>query len=248
MGEIAEHTSDLIIGAYFFAMRACEFCWTTGNRKTQRLTMNNITFRGRSRNRINQEDPALAELAHYVTICFVDQKNGTKMDRRSQGRTENPSFCPVRTWAQICSRLMRHFPQTYHNIEVCSLRDHKTGETVQITSSQVSHTLKSVCERKGGHATFGIEPKRLGSRSIRSGAAMALFLANQPTERIKILGRWSSDAFLAYIRPQVLEWTNTMARDMAKTKDFLDLNQSQEIPPSAKIQARGKTRHHLRRN
>ena len=53
---------------------------------------------------------------------------------------------------------------------------------------------------------------------------MSLFMTNHSAERIKILGRWSSDAFLAYIRPQVLEWTNTMAGDMTKVKSFMDLN------------------------
>ena len=53
---------------------------------------------------------------------------------------------------------------------------------------------------------------------------MSLFMMNHSTERIKILGRWSSDAFLVYIRPQVLEWTNIMSKDMSKVKNFLDLN------------------------
>ena len=55
-------------------------------------------------------------------------------------------------------------------------------------------------------------------------AAMALFLNDHPAERIMILGRWLSEAFMIYIRPQVLEWTNIMAEDMAGTKDFRDLN------------------------
>ena len=52
---------------------------------------------------------------------------------------------------------------------------------------------------------------------------MALFLKNHSVEKIKILGRWSSDAFLVYIRPQVLEWTNNMSEDMARVGRFTDL-------------------------
>jgi hypothetical protein len=37
-----------------------------------------------------------------------------------------------------------------------------------------------------------------------------------------ILGRWSSDAFLVYIRPQVLEWTNNMSCDMIHLDSFFD--------------------------
>jgi hypothetical protein len=33
----------------------------------------------------------------------------------------------------------------------------------------------------------------------------------------------SSDAFLVYIRPQVLEWTNNMSKDMIDFNSFLDV-------------------------
>jgi hypothetical protein len=36
-----------------------------------------------------------------------------------------------------------------------------------------------------------------------------------------ILGQWASDGFLVYIRSQVLEWTNTMSKDMSKLDFFL---------------------------
>ena len=52
---------------------------------------------------------------------------------------------------------------------------------------------------------------------------MSLFLMDHSTAKIMILGRWSSDAFLVYIRPQVLEWTNNMSRDMISFDSFLDV-------------------------
>ena len=51
---------------------------------------------------------------------------------------------------------------------------------------------------------------------------MALFLANHSPAKIMILGRWKSDAFLVYIRPQVLEWTHSMSGDMLRVPDFAD--------------------------
>ena len=48
-----------------------------------------------------------------------------------------------------------------------------------------------------------------------------------------ILGRWSSDAFLDYIHPQVLEWTNLMAHDMAQSRKFLDLGTRQGPGPTS---------------
>jgi hypothetical protein len=75
----------------------------------------------------------------------------------------------------------------------------------------------------GGKLTFGLYPHEIGNWSIRSGAAMALFLKDHSTAKIMIFGRWSSDAFLVYIRPQVLEWTNNMPRDMISFNSFLDV-------------------------
>ncbi len=40
--------------------------------------------------------------------------------------------------------------------------------------------------------------------SIRSGAAMAMYLGECPVFMIMLIGCWSSDAFLRYIRKQVL--------------------------------------------
>ena len=60
---------------------------------------------------------------------------------------------------------------------------------------------------------------------------MALFLMDHSIEKIKILGRWSSDAFLVYIRPQVLEWTSMMANDMTKFASFTDLTYGRDRDP-----------------
>ena len=66
---------------------------------------------------------------------------------------------------------------------------------------------------------------------------MALFLADHSPAKIMILGRWSSDAFLVYIRPQVMEWTNNMSEDMIGLDSYWDLARpfglSNEDPPTA---------------
>jgi hypothetical protein len=43
-GVVSEHTSDLIEGAYFFAMRAYEFSKVRKKSKTRRLTLQHISF------------------------------------------------------------------------------------------------------------------------------------------------------------------------------------------------------------
>ena len=55
---------------------------------------------------------------------------------------------------------------------------------------------------------------------------MALFLAKASVLKIMILGRWSSAAFLRYIRPQVMEWTAGMSTQMLTTLDFRHVDPS----------------------
>ena len=222
MGEVAEHTADLITGAYFFAMRGCEFSRTRTPGRTKTLTLEHVTFRNETKEEVHPNHPDFDRRVRYVTICFANQKNGKKMERRTQGKTGHVSFCPVLAWAQAYRRVLRHFPLADKNTTICSLRDHHSGKRVEISSAGVAGLLQSICRLRGARDRFGYKPEDLGSRSIRSGAAMSLFMMNHSTERIKILGRWSSDAFLVYIRPQVLEWTNIMSKDMSKVKNFLD--------------------------
>jgi hypothetical protein len=46
-GELAEHSADLIEGAYFFAMRSREFCKAKRKGKNKTLRLRNILFRDR---------------------------------------------------------------------------------------------------------------------------------------------------------------------------------------------------------
>jgi len=229
MGIVSEHAADLIAGAFFFAMRACEFCLTPKEGKTKRLTLGNITFRDRRRRKLTHTDPNLLDRAYYVTICFVDQKNGKKMDRRTQRRSRN-SLCPIRAWARVCQRTRATVLNVSDSTPVCTIGDSR-GASTMVTSTRVLKLLRFVC--KAGRADgkfYGFEPHELGTKSICSGAAMALSIMNHSPYRIQILGRWSSDAFLVYIRPQVLEWTNIMAEDMARAGHLTDLNNTTEKP------------------
>ena len=61
---------------------------------------------------------------------------------------------------------------------------------------------------------------------------MGLFLMNHPVSKIMILGRWSSDDFLDYIHPQVLEWTNQLSTDMIQNDSFFDAADSRRAESS----------------
>jgi hypothetical protein len=96
------------------------------------------------------------------------------------------------------------------------------ARTVTISSSYLLRQIRNTCRLGGGKQAFGFSPADIRTHSLHSGGAMALFLHNHPVHKIMIFGRWSSDAFLVYIRPQVLEWTNNMSQDMITHDTFLD--------------------------
>lgn len=215
--------ADLIVGAFFFAMRACEFSKTHTKGKTKRISLDDIVFRDQKKRVIKHDDPNLLKKAKFVTITFRDQKNGKKMDKRTQGRSGHKSLCPVIAWGRAVQRKIKRDGNLDVPREISSLGGFDGSFWFDINSENIKDFIRSTCKNSGGKERFGFGPSDIGTRSIRSGAAMALFLMDHSVEKIKILGRWSSDAFLVYIRPQVLEWTSIMASDMAKVTNFIDL-------------------------
>jgi hypothetical protein len=157
----------------------------------------------------------------FVTVCFVDQKNGTKMEKRSQRRSGIKTLCPVEAWVSVISRLQKEIAPI-RTIPVCTYME--GGRMFEVESSQVLQLLRRTCVVYDGENKYGIAESEIGTRSIRSGAAMALALqGGNSDKKIMMLGRWKSVAFLDYIRPQVLEWAGDMSSEMAKTISFLDV-------------------------
>jgi hypothetical protein len=71
-----------------------------------------------------------------------------------------------------------------------------------------------------------------------SGGAMSLFLNDQLVHKIMIFGHWSSNAFLVYVRPQVLGWTNQMSKDMIEFDSFLNASDTELTSTTPKRIAR----------
>ena len=65
-----------------------------------------------------------------------------------------------------------------------------------------------------GEDKLGFKAEQVGTYSQRSGAAMAMYLGECPVYTIMMIGRWSSDAFLIYIRKQVKQFSHNVSRRM----------------------------------
>lgn len=61
---------NLIVGAFFFAMRACEFSKTHTKGRTKRISLDHIVFRDPKERVIKHSNLNLLKKAHFVTIAF----------------------------------------------------------------------------------------------------------------------------------------------------------------------------------
>lgn len=214
--------ADLLIGAFFFAMRSCKYTKVNSPGRTKILTIGDITFLDKKHKIINQQQPNLITKARYVTITFRNQKNGHKNAKRTHGRTDNKTLCPVRSWASVITRIRTR--QTNDSTPVSFFWDDNKNTNGFFKQSNVIDVLRYSANLFKTKLPYTSD--RIGSHSLRSGAAMAIFLANADTLDIMILGRWSSDAFLLYIRPYVQETTATLGQRMILNKTYHNTIQS----------------------
>ena len=89
------------------------------------------------------------------------------------------------------------------------------GQTFQyVTRHEMMQHIKATINSMSGLGFKGID---VGTHSIRSSLAMALYLNKRMISTIMLIGCWSSDAFLLYIRRQVQEFSAGVSADMVST-------------------------------
>lgn len=77
----------------------------------------------------------------------------------------------------------------------------------------IRHTVNNM-------SVLGFKGDEVGIHSICSSLAMALYLSKRSVSTIMLLRRWSSDAFLLYIRRQIQEFSKGVSADMVKNEEF----------------------------
>ena len=212
--------SKLCIGAIFFAMRSCEYTKTSmleESKRTKILRLRNLRFFRHGRE-VPHSSPFLAQ-ADYISITFEFQKNDERSESVGMHRTDDPTICPVKAWASTAHRILS-YPGTDADSKVNLLTPAKDSSHVsEISSTSVRNALR-VSVKAMGKETLGFSHEEIGTHSLRSGAAMAMHLAKVPTFTIMIIGRWSSDAFLRYIRKQVEGFSSNISSLMLQNENF----------------------------
>ena len=208
---------QLFIGAFFFAMRSCEYLRTTiaaEKKRTKTLCIRNLRFFLKGK----QLDYSAANLplADTITVTFEFQKSDERNESVTMFRSGDPTLCPVRAWAAIVRRILS-YPGTNFDTPVNTI--YIQGKLSSISSTTARSKLRSAA-RNLGEIKLGFKPEDIGTHSIRSGAAMAMYLDEVPTFSIMMIGRWSSDAFLRYIRKQVEQFSHNVSSRMLRNENF----------------------------
>ena len=231
--EISETPWDtavthLLIGAIFFAMRSCEYLKTSardGNKRTKIIRVGSILFKKDGRT-MPHENPDLHN-ADLVRIKFEFQKNDKRDVCVHMFSTNDPVLNPVAAWAATVRRV-RAIPSATDNSEVCLFQGGRDGVS-RITSDHVRTKLRAIVDLIG-FEELGFHKHEIGLHSIRSGGAMAMFLSGTAVIIIMRIGRWSSEAFLEYIREQVESFTLGVSQRMLQYETFFNLSTPDDNP------------------
>ena len=155
--------------------------------------------------------------ADLIIILFEFQKNDWRNHSVHMFRTDDPLLCPVVAGAITVKRVLS-IPGATPDSKICSFLP-SNGKIMCINSAQALPRLRAVVEMIG-KASLGFTKDDVGLHSIRSGGAMAMFLAGTATIIIMRIGRWSSEAFLEYIREQVEQFTRGVSKNMLLFEHF----------------------------
>ena len=210
----------LLVLALFFAMRSCEYLETRyaeESKRTKILRCKNFTFKKNGR-RLDHSLPfEVLASADLVILLFEFQKNDWRNHSVHMFGTGDGLLCPVRAAAFSVKRVLR-IPGATGDSKICSfaLPD---GSVTCINSSQVLPRLRAVVEIIGPES-LGFTKDDIGLHSLRSGGAMAMFLSGVATIIIMRIGRWSSEAFLEYIREQIEQFTLGVSKKMLQFENF----------------------------
>ncbi len=229
--EMRTVMGHLAAAAHFWAMSSCEYLKVpkSEQRQTKQLCLRNIAFI--KDGKILNNSSTNLNSADCIAITFEQQKNNRKADTVTQWKTNDVNLCPVKIWMSIVKRI-RSYKGTNPNSSV-SLAKHG-NKIISITSEMIVNLIRDGIVAIG-ETKHGINQSEIGSKSIRSGAAMAMYLAGTPVFSIMLVGRWPSTAFLKYIRKQVQEFSHGISSKMIEIQSFRHFKNSTATNPMENI-------------
>ena len=184
-------TMDCIWLAFYFLLRPGEYANATGP-----FRLKDVQFKIGALHVFDVLACSFEQLAAatYVSLTFTTQKNGVKGEQMAHAANGQRASCPVRATLRRVMHLRQHNSPATTPLHVY-YDDHGTKRAV--SSAMITSLLRSAALTIPGHA--GVQPNNIAARSLRSSGAMALLLGDVDPNKIRILGRWRSDAMFRYL-------------------------------------------------
>jgi len=202
-------------------MRSCKYSDVSGERRTKILCVRNIRFHKKNV-LIPNASPEIFK-ASSVSLTFEWQKKDTRDNtithQKSNDKIGLKIMCPVKAAAELVHYLYNSGIQL-QRVPDCKINSIvETGKISTIPSSVILNHIRSAVHslRKD---RLGFTEEEVGTHTNRSGGAMGMYLVGTPVYTIMLIGRWSSDAFMRYIRKQVLEMSHRVSSKMITFEEF----------------------------
>jgi hypothetical protein len=122
-------------------------------------------------------------------------------------RTQDSTLSPICSWAAVRSRIREYPDATRPSTPINAYIHPDTQKLPRVTSEQVLTSIRAVITCIGKD-TIGYSAAEVGTHSLWSAAAMAMYLVGVPVFTMMLIGRWSSDVFLRYTRRQVQKFSS----------------------------------------
>ena len=161
--ESQRATTQLIIGAFFFACRSCEYLEVSHpeSKRTKQLTLGNLAFY-KGDIKIPHSSPLELQTADGISITFETKQNGGKFNPVMQWRTGHASLCPIIQWAALMRRILG-YPGTTKDTKVLTVM---IGTRISnITSKNIKTALHNGMTTYG-KAKLQIYRHKVGTHSI----------------------------------------------------------------------------------
>jgi hypothetical protein len=223
-------TADMAVIGFFFLCRPGEH---TKNKTNTPFNLCDIRLY-RNGNELPWRDlygsPKITDCdtATAASLTFTTQKNGIKGEVITHGMTGDPLFCPVRA---LVRRIIAHsLVQTPVAMPICTYPPDRMQTRSQsakrkfVTSRALTELLRmGVRLARATNPNLPIHESDIDARSLRASGATALLCAGVDQTKIKLLGRWRSDAMLQYLHIQFNPVVCQFARKMLDEGDFANI-------------------------
>ena len=188
-------TVDCMWMGFYYLLRPGEYANATGDAKHP-FCLQDVGMQIGAQHFHHAHLATLAQLsqATLTSLTFTTQKNGVKGEKLSHTTTGHHTSCPVRSTLRRVAHLVRHNapPNTPLHIYF-----DETGTRRAVSSAMITSILRVAALTIPGHA--GVDPTKIAARSLRASGAMTLLLGGLDPDKIRIVGRWKSDAMFRYL-------------------------------------------------